>query len=224
MAAARNTLGSGRARITKPATAIAPRIHWPRRRTPAARPINRSVTSTIVRLVPETASRWVNPPRRKSSCTNWLSSLSSPWTSAGMSALGSWPVRLTASVTAALIRDEAAHHQASWRAGPTPERFELGGGVARVPRGEAADHREALADPQLCGRTLGEDGDRRPLGLELAALGSRRVDRLDCAALERRGQLGESPPGDVGARLLIDPHSPKLGRRAPRNEVDDAGC
>ncbi len=118
IAAARTTLGSGRASSTKATIESAPSTQSPRRRMPTARPTAITTASTIVRLVPETAMRWVSPLRRKSSSTLSLTRPSSPSTRAGTSASGSSPTGVTAWRTPSRTRSEASHHQVARSAGP----------------------------------------------------------------------------------------------------------
>ena len=86
IAAARSTLGSGRASSTNPATPSTPTTSRPRARTPAQRATTSRKPTTSVRLVPETAARWVSPQVRKSSTTSSDICWSSPTTRAGTSA------------------------------------------------------------------------------------------------------------------------------------------
>ena len=117
MAAARTTLGSGRASSTNPATDTRPSTTRTRRGAPSDRASTSTTASTIVRFVPDTASRWVRPLRRNSSCTSSEIRWSSPSTSAGTSADGSRPVWATACRTPARTRSEASHHHAAGRVG-----------------------------------------------------------------------------------------------------------
>ncbi len=66
IAAARTTLGSGRASSTKPATPTTPRAVRVRPRAPRPRATTSRNPTTSVRLVPDTAARWVSPQVRKS--------------------------------------------------------------------------------------------------------------------------------------------------------------
>ncbi len=86
IAAARTTLGSVRASSTKPTMPSAPTAYRPRPRTPHQRDSTSRNPTTSVRLVPDTASRWVSPVSRKSSASAGSSAASSPSTSAGTSA------------------------------------------------------------------------------------------------------------------------------------------
>ena len=83
MAAARTTLGSVRASSTNPRTPTAPTTTSPRARTPAHRASTSRQPTTRVRLVPETASRWVSPEVRNASVRAGGIPASSPSTRAG---------------------------------------------------------------------------------------------------------------------------------------------
>ena len=69
IAAARTTLGSGRASTTNPATPTSPTTVSIRPRAPRPRATTTRKPTTNVRLVPDTAARWVSPVVRKSSTT-----------------------------------------------------------------------------------------------------------------------------------------------------------
>ncbi len=86
--AARRTLGSGRASSTNPRTPSTPTTTRPLARTPAQRASRSSDPTTRVRLVPETASRWVSPEVRKASVSSSGIRASSPSTRAGTSVRG----------------------------------------------------------------------------------------------------------------------------------------
>ncbi len=86
MAAARTTLGSVRASSTNPTMPTAPSAYSQRPRAPHHRPSTSRKPTTRVRLVPETARRWVRPVVRKSSARPGSRPVSSPSTSAGTSA------------------------------------------------------------------------------------------------------------------------------------------
>ncbi len=86
IAAARTTLGSVRASSTKPTIPTAPTAYSQRPRTPHHRASTSRKPTTRVRLVPDTASRWVSPVVRKSSASPGSRPSSSPSTSAGTSA------------------------------------------------------------------------------------------------------------------------------------------
>ena len=112
MAAARTTLGSVRARSTKPTTPSAPTTASPRARTPAHRASRSSEPTTRVKFVPDTASRWVRPEVRKSSFRSSGIAPSSPSTRAGTSARGPGGCPATAS------RIEVRRWSADRRNGP----------------------------------------------------------------------------------------------------------
>ena len=154
MAAARTTLGSVRARSTKPTTPSAPTTASPRARTPAQRASSSIEPTTRVRLVPETASRWVSPEVRKSSLSASGIAASSPSTRAGTSARGPGGWWATAS------RIEARRRSAERRNGPGCS-MTVGG-----PRG--------LSTPA---RSLVRDRCSRPLSLSREPR-SRRCQRL----------------------------------------------
>ena len=89
IAAARSTLGSVRASSTKPDARRAPRPRpGPGRGRPTQRASRSREPTTSVRLVPETASRWVSPEVRKASISSSGIRASSPSTSAGTRARG----------------------------------------------------------------------------------------------------------------------------------------
>ena len=109
IAAARTTLGSVRATITKPMIPTAARTWIQRPRTPIHRPRMSRKPTTSVRLVPHTASRWVSPVVRKSSATSGSRPPSSPATSAGTSSRASTPRSATAARTECRTAAAASH-------------------------------------------------------------------------------------------------------------------
>jgi len=88
IAAARTTLGDGRARTTKATTAKPPRTAIVRGDARARRKAKLTQPMTIERLVPDTATRWVSPATRKRSCSTGSSWLVSPSTRPGSSPRG----------------------------------------------------------------------------------------------------------------------------------------
>ncbi len=89
IAAARNTLGDGRTRITNPTSASAASVALGHGGTRAARATRSSAPITIATLAPLTATRWVRPVARKSSASTGSRRLVSPSTSPGSSPPGS---------------------------------------------------------------------------------------------------------------------------------------
>ena len=89
IAAARTTLGSGRASTTNPTTPSTPTAVRPRARTPSPRATRSRNPTTSVRFVPDTAVRWVSPQVRNASTTSGDMRRSSPTTSAGTRARAS---------------------------------------------------------------------------------------------------------------------------------------
>ena len=85
MTAARSTLGDGRARTTKPASATAASTGAPRTPIPDRRASSSTAPQTIATLVPLTAVRWVRPTVWKSASSAGSSRLVSPTTSPGSS-------------------------------------------------------------------------------------------------------------------------------------------
>jgi hypothetical protein len=83
IAAARSTLGEGRARITKPASATTAMSTWTLRSTARRRSGQSTAASTIPTFAPETAVRCANPALRNSSSSTGSARLVSPTTSPG---------------------------------------------------------------------------------------------------------------------------------------------
>ena len=83
MTAARRTLGDGRARTTKAASASEDTSGPPTSPSPSARLSSRAAPSTTATLVPETATRCVSPVTRNSSRSCGARRLTSPTTSPG---------------------------------------------------------------------------------------------------------------------------------------------
>ena len=131
IAAARTTLGSGRASSTNPPTPRIPTTVRARPRTPRPRATTSRKPTTSVRLVPDTAARWVSPHVRKSSTTVGLISRSSPTTRAGTSARASGPLpetasRMPARTASATPNGPAGGARTSGRADPDSRAATLG--------------------------------------------------------------------------------------------------
>ena len=140
MAAARTTLGDGRARITKPARASQADHrgeHTGRRGTNGRR--SSTTPSTMATFAPLTATRWVMPVARKSSSTPASRRLVSPMTSPGSRPPGSAGSGAQAACSPARSRPAAdCVHDGAPSSRGSPARRQHGRGQVAAPgRGEA---------------------------------------------------------------------------------------
>jgi hypothetical protein len=106
MAAARTTLGLGRARMTKPISARPATTACTRRSTARRRSGHSTPIRTIATFAPDTAVRWESPARRKSSSSTGSMAWVSPTTSPGSNPAGRGP------------RTRAADVASPWRSAP----------------------------------------------------------------------------------------------------------
>ena len=121
IAAARTTLGSVRASSTNPTIPPAPTRPSQRPRTPPQRATTRRKPTTSVRLVPDTAVRWVRPVVRKSSVSSRDIPESSPSTRAGTKAAwaaGRWATESRIEARSASVARQAGPGLATRTGGP----------------------------------------------------------------------------------------------------------
>ena len=112
IAAARSTLGCGRASTTNTTTITSPTTVKPRARTPSSLASGRTKARSSVRLVPDTADKCVSPVTLKSSTRSGGRADSSPMTSAGTSPRTASGSPATDSRRPARTRSAARSHHA----------------------------------------------------------------------------------------------------------------